>query len=178
MLAACALLLQAKYRSESARTGLLLVVGAGVLAAMAFLVKQNFIDAASVRRGAARDQAATDVASDWSGTLVGLTIPLLLTGLWAAGDEGPGIARLWHALYRFRRRVFDIVQDTSTASAAVRLETLVGFFLVTGMVVLSWQLVVACRRVEGWRRLRVAVFVMWLYAILSILGGAAGGGTT
>lgn len=45
VMVSCALILQATYKTESTRSAILLALLGGVFAAMAFLVKQNFVDA-------------------------------------------------------------------------------------------------------------------------------------
>ena len=45
VMVSCALIMQARYRTEAWGVAVALAVGAGTFAAMAFLVKQNFIDA-------------------------------------------------------------------------------------------------------------------------------------
>lgn len=172
VMTSCALILQAKYRTEKQRTALLLALAAGVVAAMAFLVKQNFIDAGLF----AYALLALKPRETWRLMVsfgVGVAIPLCVGAAWALGEGGPGLLRLWNAMFRFRRRAFDIVTDASSKAPLIRLDWLVLLFVVSGMLFLSWQLVVACRRVEHHRSLRIAVFVMWVYGVAGILLGAS-----
>jgi hypothetical protein len=171
VMASCALILQARYRTEQTVPALALAVAAGVVATMAFLVKQNFIDAGLF----AFALLVINVRQTWRLMLAfgaGIAIPLMFTGVWA-NTHGPGVVPLWNALFRFRRRAFDIVTDAGSKAPLIRFEWLIVLFVVSGMLFLSWQLVVACRRIEHQRSLRLAVFVMWVYGVVGILVGAS-----
>jgi hypothetical protein len=172
VMVSCALIMQARYRTEAWGVAVALALGAGMFAAMAFLVKQNFIDAGLF----ALALLALRPRETWRlmvGFLAGLLVPLLGTAAWAESDQGPGLGDLWDAVFRFRSVAFDIVAHSSSTSPLIRFQLLILLFLVTGMFFLSWQLVVACLRVEHHRSLRLAVFVMWAYAVLGILVGAS-----
>jgi hypothetical protein len=172
VLVSCALILQAKYVTRSALPAVLLAFAAGTVASMAFLVKQNFIDAALF----AFVLLAVRAHKTWRlmlGYALGVAVPLFVTMVWASSDEGPGLSRLWTALFRFRRHAFDIVAGTDSAAPFQRLRLLVLVFVVSGMVLLSWQLVAACFNDRPRRSLRVACLVMWLYGVLGIAVGAS-----
>jgi hypothetical protein len=105
--------------------------------------------------------------------MTGIAIPLIVTAVWARSDDGPGLLRLWRALFRFRQRAFDVVSQSDSVAPYLRLRTLAVLFVTSGLIFLSWQLVVACLRVAGDRNLRMAVFVMWAYGVVGILIGAS-----
>ena len=168
----CALILTAKYAAASPQRGVVLALLAGVSASSAFLVKQNFIDAGLF----AAVLLAVKPHRTWrlmTAGAVGLAIPLLITAAWARSNEGPGLLPLWHALFRFRRRAFDIVEDATSVTPLHRLGWLIVFFVVSGMVLLAWQLVVACLRGSKRRSLRIALVVMLVYDVVGILAGAS-----
>jgi hypothetical protein len=172
VMVSCALILQATYRTRDTTTAVVQALLAGVVAAMAFLVKQNFIDAGLF----ALALLVLRPRETWRlmlGFGAGVLIPLVATAAWAASDHGPGLSELWEALFLFRREAFDIVAHSSSRAPLIRFELLIGLFLISGMFFLSWQLVVACCRVEHTRSLRLAVFVIWVYAVLGILVGAS-----
>ena len=98
---------------------------------------------------------------------------MAVTAIWAESDSGPGPGNLWDALFRFRSHAFDIVAHSGSKAPLIRFELLILIFVVSGMLFLSWQLVVACRRVEHMRSVRLAVLVMWLYGVAGILVGAS-----
>lgn len=172
VMVSCALILQARYRSESPLAALGLAVAAGIFAATAFLVKQNFIDAGLF--GFAL--LVLKPRETWKLMVsfgAGVVAPLAVTAIWAESDSGPGLGNLWDALFRFRSHAFDIVAHSGSKAPLIRFELLILIFVVSGMLFLSWQLVVACRRVEHMRSVRLAVLVMWLYGVAGILVGAS-----
>ena len=172
VMVSCALVLAAKYSTTSPQRGVVLALIGGAAAACAFLVKQNFVDAGlfgAVLLGVKPHKTWRLMVAG----AVGMAVPLLATVVWARSDEGPGAWRLWHALFRFRRRAFDIVEDAASVAPLHRLGWLLAFFLISGMALLAWQLVVACLRLPSRRSLRIAVGVMFLYGVVGILAGAS-----
>ncbi|MEP6666420.1 MAG: hypothetical protein ABJA81_08240, partial [Nocardioidaceae bacterium] len=168
----CALTLQAKYSTKSPQTGIVLAMLAGLTASLAFLVKQNFIDAGIF----AFTLLGFNIHKTWRLVVagaVGVAIPLLVTAIWARSGEGPGLVRLWHALFRFRHRAYDILEDATSAAPLDRLRWLLVLFLISGMVFLSWQLVVTCLKGGKRRTLRIALLVMWVYGVAGVLVGAS-----
>ncbi len=172
VMVSCALILHVKYKEESPQKALVLALVAGIVASLAFLVKQNFIDAALF----AAVLLGVRVHKTWRlivAYAAGVAAPLFATAVWASSDEGPGLVPLWNALFVFRRRAFDIVTQSGSTAPMERLQILVLVFLVSGLALLSWQLLVACHRVRHRHSLRLALFVMWLYAVLGISVGAS-----
>lgn len=151
---------------------LLLAVGAGLLASMAFLVKQNFIDAglfALILLGSAAHRSWRVLGAG----AVGIAVPLVATAAWARSDEGPGLIKLWHALFRFRQRAFGVVEGAASSAPLQRLEWLLVLFVASGLALLTWQLLRAMRRADGPVRLKVALLAMLAYGLVSISVGAS-----
>ena len=170
VMVSCALTLQAKYDAESPQTGLLLALLAGMFAACAFLVKQSFVDAglfAVVLLGVKTHKTWRLMVAG----AVGVAIPLFVTAVWARSDEGPGLVRLWNALFRFRQRAYAIVEDASSAAPVQRLHTLLLLFVVAGVGFLVVQAVVASISVRKRRSLRIALVVMLAYGVAAMLLG-------
>jgi 4-amino-4-deoxy-L-arabinose transferase-like glycosyltransferase len=172
VMVSCALLLQAMYGGRSHRHAIAFAFLAGIFASSAFLTKQNFIDAGVF----AAVLLCIEAYRVWrllvSG-LVGLMLPLLVTVLWASSPDGPGLSRLWVAIFQFRKHSLRVVQHGSFAAPLERLEWMLVLFLATGMCFLVCQLLVAVRRSENSHALRIALVVMLLYAVLSIAAGAS-----
>ncbi|MGI8433605.1 MAG: ArnT family glycosyltransferase [Nocardioidaceae bacterium] len=172
VMSSCALLLHAVYGGKSAPVAASWAILAGLLAGMAFLSKQNFIDAgifAAVLLG-------TGLRSWWRLALAGLwglALPFLVTVAWARSPDGPGLNRLLVAMFRFRERSLNVIEDASLDAPLQRLKMLGVIAVVTGLVLLMWQVVAAVRRTSPRRNLRLAVASMLLYAVLSILVGAS-----
>ncbi|MEJ7742563.1 MAG: hypothetical protein WKF73_08500 [Nocardioidaceae bacterium] len=105
----------ATYSSRTSRQAVVLALGSGILAAMAFLVKQSFIDAGLF----AFVLLITAVPRSWrvfGAGAAGVALPLVVTAAWARSDEGPGLVKLWNAVFRFRQRAFEVMQNaTDTA---------------------------------------------------------------
>jgi 4-amino-4-deoxy-L-arabinose transferase-like glycosyltransferase len=172
VMTSCALLLEATFGRRSPQTGIILAVIAGLLASLAFLTKQNFVDAGVF----AAIVLAFKPHRTWrlmTAGLVGLAIPLFVTAAWASSNEGPGLSRLWVAMFRFRQRSLGVIEAESLASPIHRLKVLGLLVLASGVVFLVWQLIASARKADHSRRLRVALTVMLLYALLSILAGAS-----
>lgn len=172
VLIGCALVLQAKYGHCSPQTGIVLALSAGIFASLAFLTKQNFIDGGLF----AFTLLVIKPHKTWRllvAGAVGLGIPLLVTAAWAVSGEGPGISRLWVAMFRFRQRSLEVVEDASLAAPLDRLKGLLALIVVTGMALLIWQLLISSRRIQDRRSLRIALVVMLWYVLLSIAVGAS-----
>jgi 4-amino-4-deoxy-L-arabinose transferase-like glycosyltransferase len=172
VMVSCALVLQAMYGGRSTRHAVLLAFFAGIFASFAFLTKQNFIDAgvfAAVLLCVESYRAWRLLVSG----LAGLILPLLVTVLWANSADGPGLSRLWVAIFKFRKHSLRIIEHGSLAAPLERLKWMVVLFVATGMLFLVCQLVVAVRKSENSYGLRIALVVMLLYAVLSIGAGAS-----
>ena len=171
VMVSCASTLQAKRRLLPGPPAVLLTVAGGAAASMAFLIKQNFVDGAVF----ALVLLAPEIRRTWRlalGFTAGAVAPLAVTAGWAASAEGPGLGRLWHAVFTFRQQALDVLTDSSSTAPYGRLRTLLVLFLVSGLVALSAQLLAACLRVVGHRDLRRALPAMWLYGVVGVaLGG-------
>lgn len=170
VMTSCALTLAATYHTGKSRQALLLGFGAGMLAAMAFLVKQNFIDAGIF----AFVLLILAVPRNWrvvAAGAVGVALPLGLTAAWARSDDGPGLLRLWHAIFRFRQRALQVMQDATDTAPMGRLGTLLVLFVTTGLILLSVQLFAALRRPENPAALRWALLAMFGYGVFAVLVG-------
>jgi hypothetical protein len=156
--------------SRTARLGLAAL--GGLTAAMAVLTKQNFVDAALF----AGVLLAGDLRRRWRllvAFTAGLVVAAVATVGWAESDNGPGLSPLLVAMFRFRQRSIDVIEDATMAAPLHRLRILLVLFVVTGLAALAVQLVVAARRVEGVRTLRLAVGMWLAYDIVSIAAGAS-----
>ncbi len=168
----CALALQAKYGAMPPRRSVVFAVLAGVVATMAFLCKQNFIDGGIF----AAVLLSTKPVKNWRLLLAGAAgaaVPLVITASWALSGQGPGLSRLVVAIFRFRQRSFTVIEDASMTAPLERLRWLGILFVATGLIFVAWQLFVAVRRVDGRFSVRIAVVVAFLYAAFSILVGAS-----
>jgi hypothetical protein len=168
----CALTLQARYDAKTPQTGVLLALFAGVVAALACLVKQSFIDAGVF----ALVLLGLKLHKTWrllvAGT-IGVAIPLFVTTVWARSDEGPGLVRLWTAVVRFRQRAYAVVEDTTSTAPVEHPDLLLLLFVVAGMAFLGAQMLVAVLSVHARRSLRVAVVVMLAYGVAGVLLGGS-----
>jgi hypothetical protein len=173
VMVSCALVLEALARRHSRRTALLLALVAGSCASMAFLTKQNFVDAAifaAVLLGIESYRAWRLLVSG----VVGLVVPLIVTVLWAQSPDGPGLSRFWVAIFQFRKHSLKVIEHSNLAPPLARLRLLVLLFVATGIFFLCWQLVVAAvTRSEGPYALRIALIVMLFYAFFSVAAGAS-----
>jgi 4-amino-4-deoxy-L-arabinose transferase-like glycosyltransferase len=172
VMTSCALILHAKYAKVTPRIGIVLALGAGVAASAAFLTKQNFVDAALF----AFALLVFKPHKTWRMMIayaVGVAIPVLITGAWAVSNQGPGLYKLWVALFRFRQRSLNVIEDATLAAPLERLKWLGVLFIVTGLFLLAWQLLLAARRVDGRHSLRIALVAMLVYDVVSILVGAS-----
>ncbi len=172
VLLSCALLLHATYDAKTPQAGILFALLAGVAASLAFLVKQSFVEAGVF----GLVLLGLKVHKTWRLLIagaVGVSIPLLVTAVWARSDEGPGLVRLWNAVFRFRQRAYTIIEDAGSTAPVERLHTLLSLFVVTGLVFLVAQVVVASLRVSERSNLRVALLVMLLYSVIAVLAGAS-----
>lgn len=172
VMASCALLLQATYGDGTAARRGSLAVAAGALAMLAFLSKQNFLDAAVF----AFALLVVRAHRTWRlmvAYAVGVALPLLATLGWALSSDGPGLNRLYVALFRFRQRSLTVIEDASLGAPLERLRWLLVLFVVSGLALLAWQTVSGAIRTDGRRSLRVALVVMLVYVGFSIAAGAS-----
>jgi hypothetical protein len=172
VLTSCALILSAKYDKVSQRAGFALALGAGIAAALAFLTKQNFIDAGIFAAALllAKPHKTWRLMVAYA---AGLALPLLATAGWVVSPDGPGLYRMWVALFRFRQRSLNVMEEASLSAPLERLKWLGVLFIVTGLFLLVWQLLVAVRRVKGRRSLRIGLVFMLAYVAISIAAGAS-----
>jgi hypothetical protein len=172
VMASCALLLEATYGQVTRKWGTGLAVASGILAALAFLSKQNFLDAGVF----AFALLIVQPRQTWRlilGFGAGVAIPVLATLSWVVSDDGPGLYRMWVAMFRFRQRSITVIEDASLAAPLERLRWLIVLAVVTGLVSLAWQTVAAARKSAGSHRVRIALVVMLAYVIFSIAAGAS-----
>ncbi|MGH3502275.1 MAG: hypothetical protein ACRDQA_15520 [Nocardioidaceae bacterium] len=169
----CALTLHCVYRADRRWQQAVLALAAGAVAALAFLVKQNFVDAGlfAVVLLTLRSRTAHRSWPRIGYGAVGLAIPLAAAAWWAHTD-GPGVARLWSAIFRFRERAGEVMESSTSAAPQHRFAIIVGIIIVSGLCLLLWQLVVAVRHVEGERALCIALLTMAGYACVSIVLGS------
>lgn len=168
----CALTLQAAYGAQHPTTGTMLALLAGISAALAFLVKQNFVDAglfALVLLGIKAHQTWRLLVAG----AVGVAVPLIAAAVWASSGEGPGLAQLWRALFQFRQRALAIIEDASSEAPVQRLQILMLLFIFAGAAFLFAQMLVAVLRVSERRSLRIAMVVMAVYGVVGVLLGAS-----
>jgi hypothetical protein len=172
VMTSCALILHAKYGKVPPQTGILLALFAGIFAGLAFLTKQNFVDAGIF----AFVLLMVKVHKTWRLVIaygIGLAIPMLATAAWAISNEGPGLYKMWVALFRFRQRSLNVIEEATMEAPIERLQWLGVLFLTTGLFLLMWQLVGAVRGAKGRRSLRFALVAMLLYEAVSIMAGAS-----
>lgn len=173
VLSSMALTIYARYESHDRRLAIAAAFAAGFLASTAFLTKQSFLEAgifAGVLLGVhLRRTWRLAVAGS-----IGLLTPLLVTAVWAQTDEGPGLIRMWHALYRFRTRSNEVIHNQSMTAPLHRLHWLIIFFITTGMVLAVWQAVAAAIRYRRSRpELGLAGLVTLGYGVFAIAFGAS-----
>ena len=172
VMTSCALVLEAKYGERSPQTGILLALLAGIAASLAFLSKQNFVDGGVF----AATLLCLKLRTTWrlilSG-LVGIAAPLFATAVWASSQEGPGLSRLWVALFTFRQRSLSVILGGSMTAPIERLKWMIFLLVASGLILLIWQLLVGVRRAEQRHSLRIALVVMLGYVVVSILAGAS-----
>ncbi|MBA2715873.1 MAG: hypothetical protein H0U51_02275 [Propionibacteriales bacterium] len=173
VMTSCALTLDATYSSRTSRQAVVLALGSGILAAMAFLVKQSFVDAGLF----AFVLLSMAVPRSWrvfGAGAVGVALPLVVTAAWAGSDAGPGLVKLWNAVFRFRQRAFEVMQNATDTAPQDRLNLLVQLFVTTGLILLSLQLFAALRRrAENPPALRPALLVMFAYSVAAVLVGGS-----
>lgn len=170
VMASCALTLHATSRPS--RHAVPLAFVAGMLAAMAFLVKQNFIDAGLF----AAVVLAAAVRTNWrllAAGVAGVLLPLVATAVWADSDEGPGLMKLWRAVFWFRLRALEVIHSAADSVPLDRLAGLLALFFATGLIVLTWQLFAAVRRADGPLRVKLALLAMFGYGVFSVAAGSS-----
>lgn len=166
----CALVLHARLVERRERVALALAFGGGMAAGLAFLTKQNFIDAGIF--GALF--LGLDLRRSWRLLVaegVGLLAPLAATVGWAQSPAGPGLGALWAALFTFREKAAGIIASSTEPVGLDRLKGIVVVAVVSGIVLLAWQVFVGIRRAESLVSLRVALVAMFGYAVFSMAFG-------
>jgi hypothetical protein len=173
----CALTLQSDWgrlrgdRRMSPPAALGSAVAAGMLSSAAFLIKQNFLDAAVF----ALVLLVPAILASWRTLLAwfaGAAAPLVATVLWADGRHGPGVAPFGNALFEFRAAAVSAIEARPLAAQVHRMYWLAVLFVVSGMAVLSWHLLTTVIRDRAHRRLDLALAATLLYGLVSIaLGG-------
>lgn len=172
VMTSCALVIEATYGHRSTRIRILLALAAGILASLAFLTKQNFIEAglfSAVLLGLRRRETWRLIAAG----LAGIAIPLCITIVWARSPEGPGLSQLWVALFEFRQQSLSVIEGAGLAEPLQRLKWLVFLFFASGVFFLVCQLFIAAGKAGDRHSLRVALVVMVAYVVVSILVGAS-----
>ena len=168
----CALLLEARYGRAGLKEAFGLTVLAGILAGLAILSKQNFLDAGVF----AFAFLMVKPQRTWRLILAfgtGVAIPVIAMVTWLLSDEGPGLYRMWVAMFRFRQRSLTVIEDASLAAPLERLRWLIVLAVVTGLVSLAWQTCAAARTTNVMPRLRIALVAMLAYVVFSIAAGAS-----
>ncbi len=166
----CALVLHARLIEQRERVALALAVGAGLAAGLAFLTKQNFVDAGIF--GAFF--LGLDLPRSWRLLVaegVGIVVPLGITAGWAQSASGPGISALWTAIFTFREKAAGIIASSAAPVSLNRLKGIVVIAVISGIVLLAWQVSVAIRRADSLVSLRVALVAMFGYAVFSMVFG-------
>jgi hypothetical protein len=174
----CALTLTAARPRLRPRARVAPAFAAGVVAACALLVKQNFagglvfatvlgVVALLTRRWSARTTASVLVPG-----AVGAGVPMLATVAWAA--RGPGSGTLWYTLYGFRADAGDVIATHDMSAPDFRLGMLGLLALASGIVTLlglyAWR---AHRRVLARDPVTVAILVLAAVEVAGIvLGGS------
>jgi 4-amino-4-deoxy-L-arabinose transferase-like glycosyltransferase len=172
VMVSCALVLQAMYGGRPRHEAILMAFAAGVCASLAFLSKQNFIDAgvfAAVLLCIESYRAWRLLVSG----LVGLVVPLVATVIWANSQDGPGMSRFWVAIFQFRKHSLRVIEHGNLDPPLLRLRYLVVLFFATGIFFLMCQLLLAVRGSQSGYALRIALVVLLLYDFLSVLAGAS-----
>ena len=173
----CALTLAAATPLRRPPARVALAFGAGVAAASAVLVKQNFVGglvfaaALAVAALARRRWSVATAASVLVPGAVGAAVPLLATAVWAA--RGPGLDTLWYTLYGFRGDAAEVVATHDMSAPDLRMEVLAVIALASGLLPLLGVYLWRARR-----RLRigdpVTIAVVSLVAV-DLAGVALGG---
>jgi len=172
VMSSCALLLTAVYGDADVKRRVWITVAAGALAVLAFLSKQNFLDAAVF----AFALLVVRARRTWQLMIAfaaGAAVPLLATLAWALSSEGPGLNKLYVALFRFRQRSLTVIEDASLDAPLERLRWLLLLFVASGLAFLAWQTIAAAVRSDGRKSLRFALVAMLVYVGFSIAAGAS-----
>jgi hypothetical protein len=166
VMASCALVLAAvDDRDGHLRRALLFAVGAGALAAVAFLTKQNALLGGVV----AFVVLVARPRRHWPLLLAyaaGAAVPLLATVVWAV--TGPGLAMLVNAIYTFRAAAAQLVWASPFDAPARRAHEMVWFLIQSGLAVVvlgvAVDLVLRRRR----RVLRLTIVLGAAYLVVSV----------
>jgi hypothetical protein len=102
-----------------------------------------------------------------------MAVPLVVTAEWARSEDGPGVVKLCHALFRFRQQAVSVVADATASIPWGRLAWLIVLFVATGLMLLCWQLVTTGRGAAPPPGLRPALLAMLGYGLVSVLAGAS-----
>lgn len=177
VMVSCALVLHAVYRSRSLRYRLVLVVGAGIFAVGAMLVKQNFVDAfafagillvlpgsRTVLRG--RDRLTMLAMFGASAAAV-----LAVVAAWAYSHGQ--LHALWFATYTFRAKAGAVISAGSWHAPQARLFELFWLALFSGVAFLLAGAVLAHQK--SLRRADPFVAAMAAGLLVELTGIALGG---
>lgn len=135
---ACALTLMARQQRHGVRTNAYAAM-AGVTAASAFLVKQNFIEGfvfiAVLLAGAwwRGDIDKTSAARILGWSAVGASIPISLT-IWWATTRSAGLSTLYYTLFGFRSAASEVIGSHSLSAPEHRFWVLMGLLLLSGLL--------------------------------------------
>jgi hypothetical protein len=168
----CALTLEAVRGVHSRHPTMWLAFGAGFTAACAFLVKQNFIDAALF----AGVLIVLQLRTHWPLLVAGaggVAVPLGLTGWWATSSWGPGLSELWDAVVTFRRDAAAVLATSGTAATDERATELIVLAVVSGVVAVAVCFVVEALQLRDEWRLSTAIGVMLAYDVVAIYFGGS-----
>lgn len=157
-------------RRATRRQAEVVAAAAGIAAACAVLMKQNYVDGFvfAVVLWLLGGRRAWRLVG-W--LLLGAAGPFLLTAVWAAAD-GPGIGALWEALYGFREQAVAVILESSTVAPERRMRVFAGALVVSGAALLIAVAVWAV-----WRRRRSPVALATAAALAYSVVGMAGGGS-
>jgi hypothetical protein len=176
MMTSCALMLEAGWSpsrrgTASTRQACGMATAAGVLAVAAFLTKQNMLDSAvfAVFLLVPALRTSWPILLAW---VAGAAAPLAVAVAWASSSHGPGVGPFWNALFGFRAAAAAAIVAHPLVHELHRMRWLAVLFVLSGMALLSWQLVTAAVRDRSQRRLGVALVVTLAYGLVSIALGA------
>lgn len=176
LMASCTSTLMA-LRRTSPIAHWLWAVAAGLLGALAPLVKQNFVDSLAFA-------TVLVIASMFAGTLprrfalrvlaggaMGALVPVVVTALWAE-TTAPGLGGLWYALYGFRSDASRVILSQSIDAPLSRLFIMLGAAVGTGLLgVIVCYLVSSRRRLRQRDPLTVAVTTMLALGLVGVALG-------
>ncbi len=148
-------------------------VAAGVVAASAVLVKQNFVDALvfgvvlTVASGLRGQLARGDVLRVLAGLAAGVAGPVLAVLDWAA-TTSVGVDGLLFSMYGFRSSAAEVLASQSMTAPLIRLRLMLGLGLISGLLVVTLATL-------WWQRHRLAAREPETLALVAMLAtGVAG----